>query len=501
MQAHSSSDASPQRGHTANPSALPALALFASCPRGLEAVLAHELEQLGVHSPNVAGAGVAFRADAKLAMWINLKSRIASRVLMQVGSGRYRDEDGLYRLARQTPWESWFDERMTVRVDVSAQRSPLRSLNFAALRVKDALCDRFREASGTRPSVDTREPDVRIFAFLGATEATLYLDLSGESLFKRGWRATDSAKGAAPLKENLAAGLLALAGWEPTIPLHDPYCGSATLLIEAAQQALNIAPGINRQFAFERLLGFDTLLLAELRQAAHDQAAAAIAQYRRGVAGLGLSGADIDPQSIERAKHNLARAGIPDGIIKLSVADFGSPASKAPPLRKPLAVHQDAGGDGNTGTAVGQPASAGPRGLIVTNPPYGERMRALSEFETADEDIEPNRPLRPRNEHLSGRQHARGSAQPPTRGHPRVEGVTHHIAEGSDSLAHAAHAKAMQAAGQTLRRAFGGWRVCLLSPDSELPRQLGMQPRRKTPLFNGAIECRLYCFDVFARPD
>ena len=463
-----------------------ALALFASCPRGLETVLARELERIGAVAPQVTGAGVVFDGDARLAMTVNLRSRIASRVLLRVAVARYRDEDGLYKLARQTEWENWFDERSTLRVDVAAQRSPLRSLNFAALRVKDAICDRFRQASGVRPSVDTRDPDVRVFVFLGVNEASLYLDLSGESLFKRGWRSGEDAKGAAPLKENLAAGLLALAGWQPGMPLHDPYCGSGTILIEAAQQTLGCAPGLARGFGFERLQGFDPLVFADLRQAARDEAVSAVARYNRAGQNAFLSGADIDPQAIARARRNLARAGIPEGMVSLSVADITSPRLRRPaprpapvadistadvtaadvlPAGVPLArapaadvPAADRPARSSASTTRGQLST--PRGLIVSNPPYGERMEAISGDDGSLAHAGP----------------------PPTWVAP------------DDS-----HFQAMRAAGTSLRRTFGGWRVCLLSPDGDLPKQLGMQPRRKTPLFNGAIECRLYCFDIFER--
>jgi putative N6-adenine-specific DNA methylase len=454
------------KGRSTSPpesSAEPAgLALFAPCPRGLEAWLREEIERLGGTECSTKGGGVAFRGTTTTAMRVNLHSRIASRVLMQVAHGRYRDEDGLYRLARQTPWESWFDERVTLRVDVSAHRSPLRSLNFAALRVKDALCDRFRDATGIRPSVDTREPDIRIFAFLDPAQVTLYLDLSGPSLFKRGWRANDDAAGAAPLKENLAAGLLALAGWRPGHPLHDPFCGSGTLLIEAAQQTLNIAPGLERHFGFERLQGFDAIALANLRQEALQSSAAALAQLERNGGVLPITGADIDPQAIRRARHNLKRAGIPADAVHLGVANFGAPNTRAPDVAMPSGDLPDA-------SLVK---------WVITNPPYGERISA--------QDHEP--------EGFTGEPIRRGAHKWPPKWPPK-ELPPEPRAEPSNS----AHARAMSAAGDTLRRAFGGWRACLFSPDLELPRQLGMQPRRKTPLFNGAIECRLFCFDIFDR--
>ena len=437
-------------GNDNAPRAVPqraALQLFAPCPRGLEPALSDELAALGARDCRITGGGVAFTGDASIAMLANLHSRIASRILMQIIAGRCRDEDALYRLARRVEWEHWFNERVTMRVDISAQRSPLRSLNFATLRVKDAICDRFRDLTGVRPSINTRAPDVRVFAFLEAIDATLYLDLSGEALFKRGWRSAEDSAGAAPLKENLAAGLVALAGWQPDRPLHDPMCGSGTLLIEAAQRALSIAPGMGRGFGFERLTGFDTLGFANLRQAAEQAAHAARLQLAEHGGVLPISGADIDPRAVDRTIRNLLLAGIPADAVSVAVADFG--AVRPAPAARPAP------------------------GIILTNPPYGARLHAW--LHGRDEPLDDDAPgFRP------------SGAKPPP--HPTQ------LAEDDDD-----HQRAMQAVGATLRRDFGGWRACLLSPDPELPRQLGMQPARRTPLFNGAIECRLFCFDIFDR--
>ena len=447
------------------------LQLFAPCPRGLEPTLAQELTELGADACQPTGGGVAFSGDATLAMSVNLHSRIASRVLMRVAAARCRDEDELYKLVRRTEWERWFSERLTLRVDVSAHRSPLRSLNFAALRVKDAICDRFRELAGARPSVDTRSPDVRVFVFLDAVDATIYLDLSGESLFKRGWRGVDDSAGAAPLKENLAAGLLALAGWHPGTPLHDPLCGSGTLLIEAAQHTLGIAPGRERSFGFEKLKGFDAVAFANLKQAAEQKAAESRAAVVSSKQTLAISGGDIDPRAVERTRRNLLRAGVPDGAVVLKVEDFGAP--RAAPAHVPAPAPAPAPSPAPAATAPALPAPANqalpatPRGIIVTNPPYGERLHAQ---------------LHAPYEPASGERSSAAEDPAPM------------------TAADRAHQLAMQRIGTTLRQHFGGWRACFLSPDPELPRQLGMQPRRRTPLFNGAIECRLFCFEIFDRP-
>jgi len=182
------------------------------------------------------------------ALRINLHSRLTQRVLVQLSVTDYRNENDLYHAASNVAWEIWFTPKQTFKIDITAQHSPLTSLNFAALKIKDAVADRFRAKRGERPSVDTTWPDVRIYAHLTPETLTLYIDTSGEPLFKRGWR-TD--KGDAPLKETLAAAMIAASGWDGTTPLYDPCCGSGTIPIEAAQIACGIAPGLHRRFGFE----------------------------------------------------------------------------------------------------------------------------------------------------------------------------------------------------------------------------------------------------------
>ena len=208
---------------------------FATCPRGLEQLLAQELQELNAEKIHPVGGGVGFGGDFTLCYQTNLESRIASRILWQVAAGRYRNEDDIYRAAYALRWNDWFEPALTIRVDVTATRSPLRSLGFVTLKIKDAVCDKFRDLSGRRPSVDTRQPDVPIQGHLTDRDFTLYLDTTGDPLFKRGQRI---AQGEAPLRENLAAGVLRLAGWAPGTVLLDPMCGSGTFLLEAAQMAL-----------------------------------------------------------------------------------------------------------------------------------------------------------------------------------------------------------------------------------------------------------------------
>ncbi|MBN9462406.1 MAG: class I SAM-dependent RNA methyltransferase [Burkholderiales bacterium] len=432
--------------------------LFAACPRGLEAALAAELSGLGATHCRAVAGGVLFAGDRRAAYAVNLWSRLASRVLRRVAQRRYRSDDDLYRLAAGVEWERCFDARHTLRVDLSAVRSPLRSLNFATLRIKDGIVDRLRERTGQRPSIDTRAPDARVFAYLEDRQATLYLDLSGEPLFKRGWRAGRDDKGEAPLKENLAAGLLTLAGWTPAIPLYDPFCGSGTIVIEAAQIAFDLAPGLSRAFGLEKLLDHDAALWASLRADAIRRAQAA----GRALAGAGadtdvaplLAGSDLDPHAIERARRNLERAGLPPQAIAFRAGDA---AHARPPFERP--------------------------GFIVTNPPYGERIAA------GDATAGSHAP--------SGRDAAAGRNAAASRGTAADRrAATHRSAPSADP---SRHEQAMRAFGEALRSSFAGWQAWLLSSDRDLPAQLGMKERRRTPLYNGAIECRLYGFEIFGR--
>jgi putative N6-adenine-specific DNA methylase len=309
---------------------------FSPCPRGLEALLADEITAAGACEVAAVPGGVGFAGTRETCYRVNLESRLATRVLRRVVSGAYANEDDLYRLATQQDWPALFDIDNTLRVYVTAQKSPLKSIEFATLRVKDAVCDRFREQMGRRPSVDTRNPDVRIHLFLGPSEATLYLDTSGEALYQRGHKI---AKVEAPLKENLAAGILKLSGWQPGIPLLDPMCGSGTFLIEAAQMALGDAPGLSREpgeFGFERLAGFDAALWRKLKVEAAQRRAEAPPI-------LPIWGSDIAADAVARTAQNLAHAGI-DDLVRVERAD------------------------------VLERSAPAPEGILIANPPYGERL-------------------------------------------------------------------------------------------------------------------------------
>ncbi len=326
-----------------------ALRLFLPCPRGLEGTLADEVAEIAAATgsdtltvESSGPGGVQARGGLRDVMRLNLHTRIASRVLLLAASRVCADADAIYQLTRGLAWERWFGPDHSLRVDVTAERSPLPSIKFAALRVKDGICDRLRDLTGRRPDVDTAQPDVRVHLHLAESTALLYLDTSGEPLFKRGWR---SEHGAAPLKEHLAAGLLRLAGWQPEDVLFDPMCGAGTIVIEAAQMAARRAPGLDRRFGFERLAGFDPAEWAALREQARQQ----IEPLTPGQ----FFAADIDPAQVRMTLDNARRAGA-DGAI---AAHSGDVVDAQPPV-----------------DAAALPP--GRRAWLFSNPPYDQRIAA-----------------------------------------------------------------------------------------------------------------------------
>jgi putative N6-adenine-specific DNA methylase len=295
-------------------------------------VLEEELRGLSVDSTEKTEGGVAFQGPWPILYRANLESRIASRVLWEVGRGSYRTEDDVYRSAYALNWPDWFEPSRTIKVKVSARRCPLASLDFVTLRIKDAICDRFVKVRHRRPSVDTRSPDIRIDVFLDMSTATFYLDTSGEPLFKRGYRID---KVEAPLRENLAAGLLRLTGWTPQEVLLDPMCGGGTLPLEAALMARRIAPGSMRSFAFERLLIHDSTQWSRLRETART------GQLR--VLPSPIYASDQDGEAVRIAQRRFQGAGLA-GDIRLQQADL---LTLDPPV---------------------------PQGVMLINPPYGVRL-------------------------------------------------------------------------------------------------------------------------------
>lgn len=371
------------------------LSFFVSCPRGLESVLVEELTELGISQPQPAHSGVVFMGPPEQAMRVNLESRIASRVLWKILEARYHSEEDIYRATMGLPWDQWMTTEQTLKVETNARHCPLKSLDFVNLRIKDAVCDLFRRKTGKRPSVSTRNPEFRIHAYLDERMFSLYLDTSGESLFRRGLR---PASGEAPLKKNLAAGLLRIAGWHPGIPLLDPFCGSGTLLQEAAEWSLDRAPGLNRTFGFQHFQHWNQEVWKELHQKALDRAQPAIA--------LPLWGYDLKGDALVAAQANLHAAGLDEVVQWKQVNALES----SPPAAE---------------------------GLMVTNPPYGIRL--------AESD---------------------------------------------------APESFYSAWGATLKQRYSGWTACIFTARMDLPRLLRLKETRRTPLFNGALECRLFRFPL-----
>jgi putative N6-adenine-specific DNA methylase len=383
---------------------------FCPCPRGMEAALAEEIGEIAAQSTtlkvhNQVPGGVHCSGTMQDAWLLNLHSRIASRVLMRMAQRSYTTENDIYDLVLEQTWEDWFGPDHTIRVDVTAVKSPLRSLEFTTLKIKDAICDRFRDQYDKRPSVNTREPDMRIVGFLDARNFIVYLDTSGEALFKRGWR---EETGDAPLRENLAAGLLRVSGWKPGVPLFDPMCGSGTILVEAAQMLQGIPSGARRSFAFEKFADHDRQAWAAMKAAVKPNV---LPQEPT------IFGSDISGDMVEMTRHNLKIAGILFDV----------------PLKQIEAQH------------VSAPTTE--PGILLTNPPYGERIGV------------------------------RGDSTLP-----------------QDDMAAGFYA----AFSTTLKQRFAGWTAFLFTADLGLPKMLRLKESRKTPFFNGALECRLFRFDMVA---
>ena len=368
---------------------------FAPCPRGLEGVLEGELQNLGIPATTKTEGGIGFSAPWSTMYWVNLNTHIASRILWEIGQSPYRTEQDVYQAAYALAWPDWFTPVQTIKVKVSARRCPLPSLDFLTLRIKDAVCDKFAAAKQRRPSVDTERPNIKLDAFLDERTITFYVDTSGEPLFKRG-RRTGSVE--APIRENLAAGILRLAGWTANDALLDPMCGSGTIPLEAALMARRIAPGISRTFGFERLLVHDAQRWDQLRETAR---AKQVAQ-----APAPIYASDRDPAMVKVAQRMFQGAEVAmDVRLKQSdILDLEAPADT---------------------------------GVMVINPPYGIRLSRPDELEAF---------------------------------YPKL--------------------------GDWLKQRFAGWRAYVLTGDARLSKLIGLTPSKRIPLFNGALECRLYEFVI-----
>lgn len=362
---------------------------------GLEQVLADELAALGAEAVTLGRRLVNFTGDRRLLYRANLCCRTAIRVLQPLATFTADSEQALYRGVQRIDWERFLDRAGSLTIDPVVHNSFLTHSLYAAQLAKDAIVDQFRSRTGGRPSVDRDDPDLRINLHLNANRVTVYLDSSGDSLHKRGYR---TATNEAPINEVLAAGIIRLAQWDRSSPLADFMCGSGTFAIEAALAARNIAPGqIRKQYGYMRWPDFDRSLHADLLAEASRMQVAKL--------DFEIVGSDLDDHVIELARRNARQAGV-DHDVRFEVASFDTIAS------------------------------ADSSGLLVTNPPYDERLR------------------------LS-----------------KIEGVYARI-------------------GAALRRHWAGWRAHVFTGNLEAARQMGMKPTRQLPLFNGPIVCRLFEFDL-----
>jgi 23S rRNA (guanine2445-N2)-methyltransferase / 23S rRNA (guanine2069-N7)-methyltransferase len=379
---------------------------FITAPRGTESLLVKELRAFNAQDIRPGTGGVACRGNLELAYRACLWSRVGNRVLLSLARFAAASPEDLYAGVRTIHWAEHLPVTGTLVVDSFVKDSHITHSQFAALKVKDAVVDQFREQCGIRPSVDRERPDLRINLYLFQDQARLALDLSGDSLHRRGYR---EEGGPAPLKENLAAALLLLADW-PDIAaaggaLIDPMCGSGTLPIEAALMAGDVAPGlIGRRFGFETWLGHQPELWQRLQREAEERRTAGLQRLPL------IQGYDQDPRAVAIGARNLAHAGLTGGRVRITKRELSQ----------------------------SRPLAAVP-GLLVVNPPYGERL-------------------------------------------------------GSDSEL----ANLYRTLGDVLRDHFIGWRAALLTGNAPLVRALRLRPDDSVALYNGALACQLFRFRVTA---
>ena len=360
---------------------------------GLENVLADEIKALGGESVLVERRAVSFVGDQEMMYKANFHLRTAIKILKPIAEFEVTNRDELYDHAKEIPWTNYLALGKSFAIDATVQSEMFVNSMFASLRVKDAIADQFREATGKRPSVNSDDPDIRINVHLMNNHCTLSLDSSGDSLHKRGYRI---GQGEAPINEVLAAGMIMLTGWHGEKDFFDPMCGSGTLLIEAAMIAKGIPPGMYRKsFGFEQWPDFNEKLFADIYNG----------EYEKEFEGK-IYGSDISPMDIALAKANVKNASL-SKVIELQVQDF---INSEPPFAN---------------------------GIIITNPPYGERMKPQS------------------------------------------------ITELYASV------------GNTLKNKFAGFEAWIITSSEDGLKSIGLKPAKKIDLYNGALACSFRCFELF----
>ncbi|MFT5368582.1 MAG: 23S rRNA (guanine2445-N2)-methyltransferase / 23S rRNA (guanine2069-N7)-methyltransferase [Candidatus Latescibacterota bacterium] len=377
--------------------------LFATTPRGLEALLAEEIETLGGQEIKTMRSGVSFMGTRETAYRICLWSRVAGRLLLKLAEFPAETPEELYAGVQNIDWSAHLMAEGTLAVDCATVQSEISHTHFASLKVKDAIVDQFRDQMDIRPNVELERPDIRVNVYLFRNKATISLDLSGESLHKRGYRKDG---GEAPIKEHLAAALLLQSRWPRDAQaggtLMDPMCGSGTFLIEGAMMAGDIAPSLSRPyFGFENWLQHDAFLWRDLVTNAHERREAGLKTLPP------IVGSDVDPTAISLTKENIERAGLLD-VIEVE--------HKSLKQIRPI---------------------EGEIGLLIANPPYGERL-------------------------------------------------------GEDDNARRIYSQI----GNILRDHFAGWRAAIFTGRPDWAPAIKLKPRRSYDFFNGTIPCKLMIYKL-----
>jgi len=370
---------------------------FATVARGLEAIAATELERLGARDVRPDFTGVHFVGDVAILYRVNLWARTIFRVLVTLGEFPCPNSDRLYQEVQNISWEQYLQPNETLAVKATGGNRRLNHTHFTALQVKNAIIDQQRDQFGQRSSVDLQNPDVLINVHIYQDRCSLSLDSSGTSLHRRGYR---PAVGIAPLKETLAAAILDLANWQPGLPFLDPLCGSGTLPLEASLKALNIAPGVFRQeFAFQRWRDFDAGLWEQLLQEAKSSE---IRELK-----APIRGSDCDLEIITQARINAQYCGVADLVTfsQTELLELEAPADS---------------------------------GMIICNPPYGERLGNAGEL-----------------------------------------GDFYRLL------------------GDVFKQRFKGWTAFVLTGNKELAKRIGLKAARRIPVYHGAITCTLLKYELY----
>ena len=371
--------------------------MIATTQFGLEEVLASELRALGAQEVQLSTRAVEFWGDKHLLYKVNIWCRTAIRVLVPFADFYARDEEEMYRQVSRISWQQYLSNDQTFAINAVVSNSTFQHSLFLAQLTKDAIVDQFRRKTGNRPSIDVAQPDIRLNLHMFENKVTLALDASGDSLHRRGYRLQTNV---APLNEVLAAGIIALTGWDKKSPFIDPMCGSGTLLIEAAMLAYNIAPGLYRQ------QGFGFMSWPDYDQKVYEDLLAEARSQRLPEAEIDIIGSDIDREYINAARNNITEAQLEDEI-RVRVRD------------------------------IKEAAGTGEPGIVVLNPPYGERL-------------------------------------------------------GTDDLN-----QLYKTIGDTLKSNFSGYDAYVFTGNQEASKNIGLRTSRRIPLYNGPIECRLLKYELY----